>query len=446
MSSDVVIEARGLGKCYAIYAKPSDRLRQMLIPRVARGLGVKSKQYHRDFWALRDLSFTVEKGETVGIIGRNGSGKSTLLQIVCGTLEPTEGTIWTRGRTAALLELGAGFNPEFTGRENLHLNAQVLGLSRQEVAERQRDIIAFADIGDFVDQPVKTYSSGMYVRLAFATAIHTNPELLIIDEALAVGDARFNAKCMARIKQLREQGLSILFVSHDVGAVRSLCDKAIWLDRGRSRLSGSVFAVTAQYMQSLFEDDVNKLEEERERMVAQVSEEMADAQAQEDLRERKPVNHWGSHIGSIVSADLVGEDGQRRNMFFSGEKLTVRIKARAPLNADRRSLSVAFSLKDLSGTDLVVGTTWDAPTLRLDGDEPIVEVDFGLECAFRGGDYVLVAALEDRSSSNIQYYEYIEGAQYLRVFDKEPCYGLYRLPMSRRLIRGGSTVVEGANG
>lgn len=438
MCSDAVIRAVGLGKSYAIYGKPSDRLKQMFVPRVRRAFGLNAPNYFREFWALRDVSFSVEKGEVVGIVGRNGSGKSTLLQIVCGTLQPTEGSIVTKGRTAALLELGAGFNPEFTGRENLNLNAQVLGLSKEEVQQRYQEIVDFADIGEFINQPVKTYSSGMYVRLAFATAIHTNPELLIIDEALAVGDAKFNAKCMARIKQLRESGLSILFVSHDVGAVRSLCDRAIWLDGGRVRMSGSVFAVTAQYMQYLFEEEASRTKQEHDAVVAHATEEMADAQAQEDLRQRKPVNHWGSHVGCIVSADLVSADGQRRNMFFTGEELNVRVRARVPTNADRSSLSVAFSIKDLSGTDLIVGTTWDAPSMSLDGEDPMVEVNFAFECNLRAGDYVIVAALEDRSSSNIQYYEYIEGVQYLKVFSKEVVYGLLQVPMRREAIRGGA--------
>lgn len=288
---EVVIAAHDVGKAYAMYGKPSDRLKEMFMPPLRRVLGMREVPYHREFWALRGLSFEVGRGETVGIIGRNGSGKSTLLQLICGTLQPTEGTVLTKGRVAALLELGAGFNPEFTGRENLLLNGQVLGLTRSEIDQRFEDIVAFADIGEFLDQPVKTYSSGMYVRLGFSVAIHTSPELLIIDEALAVGDAKFNAKCMARIKKLRESGLSILFVSHDVGAVRSLCDRSIWLDKGRPRMSGSVFAVTAQYMQNLFEEDSARLEQEREEAVATANQEIADDKAQEQLRARKPVNH-----------------------------------------------------------------------------------------------------------------------------------------------------------
>jgi lipopolysaccharide transport system ATP-binding protein len=431
---EVVIEAVDLGKAYSMYAKPVDRLKQMFMPQVRSLFRMPQVAYSHEFWALRGLSFQVGRGETVGIIGRNGSGKSTLLQLICGTLQPTEGYVRTTGRIAALLELGAGFNPEFTGKENLLLNGQVLGLTKAEIDQRYDDIVSFADIGEFLDQPVKTYSSGMYVRLAFAVAIHTSPELLIIDEALAVGDAKFNAKCMARIKKLRESGLSILFVSHDVGAVRSLCDRSIWLDKGKPRLSGSVFAVTAQYMQHLFEEDAARVESEREQVVAQAEQEIADDAAQEQLRARKPVNHWGSHIGSIVSVDTEDESGQRRNMFFTGEKMHIRLRVRVPELVNRQYLSVAFSLKDMAGSDLIVGTTWDEPRLSLDSGEKVVEVCFALDCYLREGDYVLVAALEDRSSDNIQYFEYIEGAQYLKVFMKEHRYGVFIAPIEKRLL------------
>ena len=202
MSSEIAIKVENLSKCYHIYDQPRDRLKQMILPRLQRAAGAASKQYFREFWALKDVSFEVKKGETVGIIGRNGSGKSTLLQMICGTLNPTSGSVQTHGRIAALLELGAGFNPEFTGRENVYLNAAVLGLGYEEIEARFDQIAAFADIGDFIEQPVKTYSSGMMVRLAFAVAIHADPEILIVDEALSVGDAYFQAKCAHRIRSI----------------------------------------------------------------------------------------------------------------------------------------------------------------------------------------------------------------------------------------------------
>ncbi len=247
MSSEAAIKVENLSKCYQIYDTPRDRLKQFVLPRMQQLIGLHSTQYYREFWALRNVSFEVAKGETVGIIGRNGSGKSTLLQIICGTLSPSFGRITTHGRIAALLELGAGFNPEFTGRENVYMNASVLGLSRDEIDARFDDIAAFADIGEFIEQPIKAYSSGMYARLAFSIAINVDPEILIVDEALAVGDARFVSKCMRRIKEIQENGATILFVSHDVSSVRTLCERAIWLDKGRVVEQGDVFPVTGQF-------------------------------------------------------------------------------------------------------------------------------------------------------------------------------------------------------
>ncbi|OYY58750.1 MAG: ABC transporter ATP-binding protein, partial [Polynucleobacter sp. 35-46-207] len=211
-SNEIAIKVQGLGKRYEIYDQPGDRLRQFLFPRLRNLFRLSHKQYFREFWALTDISFEVKRGETVGIIGRNGSGKSTLLQIICGTLTPTTGSVQTNGRIAALLELGSGFNPEFTGRENVYLNASVLGLTKEETDARFDDIVAFADIGDFIDQPTKTYSSGMMVRLAFAVIAHVDADILVIDEALAVGDVFFTQKCMRFLRNFMKKG-TILFVS-----------------------------------------------------------------------------------------------------------------------------------------------------------------------------------------------------------------------------------------
>ncbi len=247
MSSDVAISVEGVGKSFLIYARPEDRLKQAIMPRLARLLGRSAPLYYREFWALRDATFAIRKGETVGIIGRNGAGKSTLLQIICGTLTPTSGTVSTVGRIAALLELGAGFNPEFTGRENVYLNGGLLGLSSAEIDARLPQIEAFADIGDFLDQPVKTYSSGMAVRLAFAVIAHVDADILIIDEALAVGDALFVQKCMRFLREFAKRG-TLLFVSHDTAAVLALCDRAIWLDHGTIAEDGSPKEVSEAYL------------------------------------------------------------------------------------------------------------------------------------------------------------------------------------------------------
>jgi lipopolysaccharide transport system ATP-binding protein len=231
-SNDFAIEVNHLGKSYNIYRRPQDRLKQSLVPRLQQLVGRTPNRYFREFWALRNVSFNVRKGETVGIIGRNGSGKSTLLQIICGTLSPSTGAVSTRGRIAALLELGSGFNPQFSGRENVYLNGAILGLSTREIDARFDDIARFADIGDFIDQPVNIYSSGMVVRLAFAVQAMVDPDILVVDEALAVGDESFQRKCFARIEELKSKGTSILFVSHSGAQIIELCEKALLLENG----------------------------------------------------------------------------------------------------------------------------------------------------------------------------------------------------------------------
>ena len=236
---DVVIRTSGLGKVYQLYDRPADRLKQFLW----RG----RKQFFQEFWALREINLEVRRGEVIGIVGRNGAGKSTLLQILCGTLSPSHGEIEVKGRVAALLELGAGFNPEFTGRENVFLNATILGLPEAEIKARYEEIVAFSGIGDFIDQPVKTYSSGMFVRLAFSVATSVNPDILIIDEALSVGDGEFARKSFERIMALKEAGKTILFCSHSLYQIEAICDRAIWIEQGHGRVEGPASEVIVAY-------------------------------------------------------------------------------------------------------------------------------------------------------------------------------------------------------
>lgn len=252
-SDDIAIRVTDLSKRFEIYGVPRDRLKQFLLPPLQSLTGKPPRQYYREFWALRNVSFDVKKGETVGIIGRNGSGKSTLLQMICGTLTPTSGNVESRGRIAALLELGSGFNPEFTGRENVFMNAAVLGLSTEEINNRFDDIAAFADIGQFMEQPVKTYSSGMLARLAFSVAVQVDPDILVVDEALSVGDMAFQERSFTRMKRIRDAGTSILFVSHSPSAVRNFCDRAIWLDGGRMRSIGERLGVCDEYQREMEE-------------------------------------------------------------------------------------------------------------------------------------------------------------------------------------------------
>ena len=259
MSSEVAIKVEDLSKCYHIYDAPHDRLKQFLFPRAQRLLGVPPKSYYQEFWALRNISFEIKRGETVGIIGRNGSGKSTLLQMICGTLNPTGGGIQTNGRIAALLELGSGFNPEFTGRENVYMNAAVLGLTNEEIDSQFEEIAAFADIGHFIEQPVKTYSSGMMVRLAFAVQACVEPEILVVDEALAVGDIGFQYKCFKRMESLRDKGVTILMVTHSCGSVLEFADRCIVLDNGQIvEDTKDVLAAVLAYEKGMLNRNSNK--------------------------------------------------------------------------------------------------------------------------------------------------------------------------------------------
>jgi len=263
-SSEIVIQVKNLSKCYHVYKRPQDRLKQSVVPRLQQLVGRPANRYFREFWALRDVSFDVRKGETVGLIGRNGSGKSTLLQLICGTLSPTAGTLTTQGRIAALLELGSGFNPQFSGRENVYLNGAILGLSKAEIDSRFDAIAGFADIGDFIEQPVKVYSSGMVVRLAFAVQAMIDPDILVVDEALAVGDEKFQRKCFARIQDLKNKGTSILFVSHNAPQIVELCDRALLLEQGERLILKQPLPVVRAYHKLIYAplDERKKLVQE----------------------------------------------------------------------------------------------------------------------------------------------------------------------------------------
>lgn len=252
LSKDNALEIIDVSKCYQVFDSPVRRLKQFIVPNIERKLGKVPRVYHEEFWALQDISFNLPKGETLGVVGRNGSGKSTLLQIIAGTLSPTQGTVNIHGRVAALLELGAGFNGDFTGRENVYLNGALLGLTKEEIDSKLDDILSFADIGHFINNPVKTYSSGMMVRLAFAVQAQIDPEILIVDEALAVGDAKFQAKCFARLKQLKNDGTSILFVSHATEQIITHCDKAILLNDGSIVDNGAPKDIVNKYLDLLF--------------------------------------------------------------------------------------------------------------------------------------------------------------------------------------------------
>lgn len=367
-SNNIAIKVEGLSKRYEIYSTPRDRLKQFVMPRLQRLAGQSPKQYFRDFWALKDVSFEIKKGETVGIIGRNGSGKSTLLQMICGTLNPTSGSIHTNGRIAALLELGSGFNPEFTGRENVYMNASVLGLSNEEIAARFNDIVAFADIGDFIDQPVKTYSSGMMVRLAFAVIAHVDADILVVDEALAVGDAFFTQKCMRFLRAFMKTG-TVLFVSHDTGSIKNLCTHAVWLEKGEVIQEGAPKEVCELYLEAFYEAQQGKSSTTKLRELKRLDDSLPlkdqrlefinASNLRNDLQIFKfdpDAASFGKGGAQIHDVRLLDENEHQLAWIVGGEKVTLRVMAHAIQDLD--SPIVGFSVKDRLGQSLFGDNTF----------------------------------------------------------------------------------------
>ena len=348
----VAIRVNGVSKCYHLYDKPQDRLRQSIYPRVQRILGREPKAYAREFWALKDISFEVKKGESFGIIGRNGSGKSTLLQLITGTLSPTTGTIDTHGRIAALLELGSGFNPDFTGRENVQLNAMLAGMSREQVESSFDDIAAFADIGEYIDQPVKTYSSGMLVRLAFAVQVQIQPDILIIDEALAVGDALFQKRCYEKIERLVSNGVTLLFVSHDQEAVRTLTHRSLLIHQGKTVKCGLSADVMLAYRSLLhdaesayFTSISKRIQEEKNKQPTGVADGNPSGTSA-GLTGRSARMSFGD--GGIKILDVQTFDGQGKavSVFYPGDVLCVKIDCFSAIETDRINVAVRIRNKE----------------------------------------------------------------------------------------------------
>ena len=335
-----VIQFGDVSKSYPIYAAPSDRLKELCT--------LNRVSYHRDFWALREVSFDIRRGETFCIIGENGSGKSTLLQIVAGILQPTTGTATTNGRVAALLELGSGFNPEFTGRENVYLNAAILGLSTAEIDNRYGDIESFAEIGDFINQPVKTYSSGMTVRLAFSVAIHVDPDVLLVDEALAVGDIYFRQRCLRKVHELRSRGVTILFVSHAIGDVKAIGDRTMWLDNGRIREIGETELVVAKYLAFMVAKDSQFLGLGRKELTG--AQPVAATQPPEMVTGIPNIDHrYGDARAEIIGIQATDPNGRPVHLLEPGSKVVLRISARAKepiLNPN-----IGFMLRNHLGVD-----------------------------------------------------------------------------------------------
>lgn len=441
------VTVKNLTKFYPYTARPGQRLKDLLLSRLATG---------PQFTALNNVSLEVPPGHTVGLVGRNGSGKSTLLQILCGTLTPSAGTVHVEGKIAALLELGSGFNPDFTGRENVFLNGSLLGMSHIEVTQAFDSICAFAEIGAYIDQPVKTYSSGMFVRLAFAVVIHTKPDLLVVDEALAVGDARFQAKCLTEIRKLKNSGVAIVLVTHDVATVRQVCDSAIWLRDGAVAMQGGVNEVTVAYTQFLFAGDVPDGEVQAEdaipaQSVASAAEGIASSQSRFTrfselawLPNRPPLSRWGSMPGAITGCVVCDASGVPLTIWpgFSPVTVIVRFVLLRPVPLE--TLSVAIAVKDVRGHDLIVATTWDRQrrfsSLAV-GQEEIIRFTFNNP--LNSGEYRLIPALEDRSEMMPTYYDFIDGAQFFEVTHITQYMGVMVVPteiMSSALIDSESKI------
>lgn len=432
MSDEIAIKVENLSKCFHIYDQPRDRLKQMILPRLQRAVGAASRQYFREFWALKNLNFEVKKGETVGIIGRNGSGKSTLLQMICGTLNPTSGSIQTYGRIAALLELGSGFNPEFTGRENVYMNGAVLGLSREEVDQRFNEIAAFADIGQFIEQPVKTYSSGMMVRLAFAVAINVDPDILIVDEALSVGDELFQRKCFSRIEVIKNNGASILFVSHSASMVNQLCGEAIFIDRGELLLRGAPREVTKKYHQLLFSSSEN--ENQVIESIKKISSGAPQSASGSELKcsliaeyvdELKVVESLSYHSfgGKIVSFELLDVNFNKVNLVASGFSGLVKLVVR--FDKPFENVTFGFHLKSVSGLE-VAGLSY--PPLKeslvtvVEGE--VFEVFWRVNLILTAGSYFFTYGV--RSMSENGFIDRAVDAAIVKVIEREnsTAYGL----------------------
>lgn len=393
--SDTAVAVRGVSKLYHVYERPQDRLKQALMRWTGR-------KYFRDFWALRQVSFEVPRGQALGVLGRNGAGKSTLLQIIAGTMAPTSGEVAVRGRVAAMLQLGSGFNPEFTGRENVFLAGSILGITRREMEQRFDRIAAFADIGKFIDQPIKTYSSGMSARLAFAVSFSVEPDILIVDEILAVGDIGFQQKCVSRLRQLRDNGLTMLFVSHSPDAVRSLCQQAIVLSEGQVVQYGPAERAVNAYL-SLVREQSN-----RDALAAETG----------DLARTVPFKtdvpgtlRYGTGHAQIEHVDVLDAAGEPRRAFRLGD--TVVIQARVRAHRDIRHLNLSFLVRDMTGIDLMGTTCFDEGVALPDlSAGQSLTVRFEFENHLRPGSFgvcLAVNRVSRRDASDLVLFDQVDG-------------------------------------
>jgi len=413
------VHFENVSKSYPIYEKPGDRLKELLT--------FNRRSFHRNFWALHEVSFEVRRGETFCVVGENGSGKSTLLQLVAGILQPSSGAVKVQGRVSALLELGAGFNPEFTGRDNVYLNGSILGLSTKEIDGRYKAIEEFAEIGDFINRPVKTYSSGMVVRLAFAVAINVDPEILIVDEALAVGDLYFRQRCMRKVHELRTRGITILFVSHAMADVKALGDRALWLDQGRVVELGPTDSVVAKYLAAMTEKDSVYLAHHHPAPTAVIQ---GSTRAPEIVDTIPNIDHRsGDRRAEILGIAVLDTNGLPVQLLAPGMEIVVRISIRA--NEGIAEPNVGFLMRNHLGMDFS-GTNTQREAYRLPpmmaGD--IYTVDFHLELPeFYPSEFSFSPAVADGPVEGFRICDFIDNAIALQMAaGQSQVYGFVHLP------------------
>lgn len=421
-----VIRLKEISKIYLIYAKPQHRLKEILV----NGLFRSNRIFHHDFWALKNINLEISAGEAVGIIGQNGSGKSTLLQIITGVLQPTSGVIQINGRISALLELGAGFNPEFTGRENVFINGQIMGFSHKEIENRIDDIIDFADIGEFFNQPVKTYSSGMYVRLAFATAITVDPDILIVDEALAVGDAMFQARCYRKMEKFKEEGKTIIFVSHDLQTIKSFCNRAILMDSGEIIHEGDPKHIVNIYTkmiatrdQEYFQSHQNKSKDIDIRV----------KNSKQRYKSNDESYHYGTKAAEINKIDLLNKEDIATTVFETGGVMKVRV--RAHFKKDMTDPVMGMGIRTTKGIELCGTNTWIAnyPTGYIRAGEDIY-IEYEHRIILNPGYYVLSVSVAELAYNNLIFLDRRVDCALFKIIGNEKYGGLVDMKPTIRLL------------
>ena len=437
---EAVISLEGVSKCFRRYDHPIDRLKEVLAANRSKG---------QEFWALNDINLKVYRGETLGFIGQNGSGKSTVLQIIAGTLQPTQGSVSVQGRVSALLELGSGFNPDFTGRQNVFFNGRILGLTQKEIEAKFDEIAAFAGIGDFIEQPVKTYSSGMFVRLAFAVAVHVDPEVLIVDEALSVGDGVFVHRCMAKIKEFQDRGGTILFVSHDVGAVTRLCSRVAWINNGQLRSVGDPSEIVREYQAWIY-DQINasyqrdhphkeapKLDSTSDPSLREEPQSLSDRSTRSEVNNpftQKPyqnfrdVKRFGTGRAEIVEFDVLDSVGNPSNFAHPGDDVCLVIKSIAFDQIDRPI--VGIMIYDRLRTEIAGFNTYQLKTeVSAISEGTLLEVKFKFPWPeLKGGNYTLEAAFAEGSQDSHEMLDWLQCPLSLFSGETDLTFGMIRIP------------------